>query len=77
MASHRARPVSSSGSRTHRVNNALERQGQIGTRVPIGNRVDVEVVYLLFPVFQSLETGAKKCTSLRYSERRSPVTRQP
>ena len=47
------------------VDHAAQGQTQVGTRVAIGDRVDVQVVDLLLALFQSRETGSEKGAGLR------------
>jgi hypothetical protein len=51
-----------------RFGHALDGRGEVGARIAVGYRVHIEIVDLLFPLFERCEPGRKQCPGSSYGE---------
>jgi hypothetical protein len=58
------------GQRSYAVEYTAQRESQIGACVTVGDRINVEIVDLLFSAFQGLIASSQQCARPRHCERR-------
>ena len=76
MAEHTSRSGRSSGSLADGIDHALDGERQVGTRVSVGHRVDVQIVDFLFALLERREAGCEHLSGPGYGERAFRVTPQ-